>query len=218
MEGDSVILIFFAAFWILASFLIFLAYVYYKSGVEDINLEICKILGFEIKNFTQYIAYLILNFESLTNKVEVLTNNSYSEIVKDLNDNYKLNDTIACYISNHITLEIELDQSLFIAGLVCYVVALVFIVIFIISKYLKYRKQKTYIDLDETPVPSLEFDNPNDPKLALESFEEAQRLLWRNQIYISNFQALRNFQVEALIDKKYETQFQQKVYDALLKI
>lgn len=217
MDGSKVLIVFFGVFWVFASLLSFLAYIHYKLQVETFDLEVCQITAIQIKNLSVYVAYLNLTFKNLTDTVEVLTNSSYSGLIEELNQTYKLNQLVVCYISDLIYLFIDPDQSLFIAGVVFYILTLLFLIFFLLAKFIEYKRRKDYLEIEEA-LPTLENNNPNHPRYALESFAEAQRLLWYYHSQISNFALLRKFQVEALIDAKYEEEFQRRVYNALLKI
>lgn len=217
MDGSKVLIVFFGVFWVFASLLIFIGYIHYKLQVETFDLEVCQITAIQIKNLSLYVAYLNLTFQNLTDTVEVLTNSTYSGLVEELNRTYKLNQFVVCYIYDLIYLWIDPDQSLFIAGVVFYVLTLLFLIFYILAKFIEHKRRKDYFEIEEA-LPTLENNNPNHPGHALESFSEAQRLLWYYKAEILNFEVLRKFQIEALMDAHYEEEFQKRVYNALVKI
>jgi hypothetical protein len=201
MDSILIIGVFGIVLWAIASCCIFSNFIHYTNSVDSFSAEICL-----VKNVTS--TFMVLTFENLVSTL-LISNSSF----------YLINQTLACYVSfDDIRLELNIDQSLFVAGCSCYAISLIFFTVWLIIRIKQYMKRKNYDSIEEEHVERLEPNNPNDPKLALESFQEAQRLLWRDQDRIPNFTELRKFQIEALLNKNFEEEFQKKVYNALLEI
>ena len=220
-----------AAFCFLAGVVVILVgYLRYLNAYDTYKLDICQVVN----------RTLVSEAASIQLEVFGLPVTAFRKwfMVASLDD-YGMFVKVPCYVSafimngttvvNNIEIDAYSDILSLIIGLgflgACLVLLLTFIVIGVVD-----RRRRRYNDVAEipsdfryqdSPIYHRELPDEDSLELVLQSFEEAQRLLWKNKYRVREhiFDRLRQEQIVAMLgEHSTRISFQKNVHAALSRL
>lgn len=213
---------------------ILIGYLRYLDVYETYRLEICQVI-----NRTTFIDQSnSVNYPWIEVQLSSVPNSLFTKWLQvPLQANYSIGSTVPCYalltiankvITVHdIELEAYSDMTSLIIGLAllaaCFFTILAFILIVVFER----KRRRRYDEVAEVPsdfryqdhvIYHRDIADEENLELVLQSFDQAQGLLWRNQSKLreQSFDRLRHEQIDALMGSHaVRIKFQQDVYAAL---